>query len=133
MSDKSKQKILVIEDEHTLKLAIQKKLEKTGFQVQAVASAEEALELLENQDNKPDIIWLDYYLPSMNGLEFLTELKENPRLGDIPVFVISNTAGPEKVASMMALGVNKYFVKAEKRLDEIIKEIDKLLLKGGGK
>ena len=127
MTKDAKKRVLVVEDEQTLKLAIQKKLEKCGFEVLAVTSAEEALELLQNPKNKPDIIWLDYYLPAMNGLDFLTKIKENPTWTAIPVFVISNTAGPEKVASMMALGVNKYFIKAEKRLDEIISEINKLL------
>jgi CheY-like chemotaxis protein len=123
----SNYKILVVEDEPTLRMAIQKKLEKSGYLVTAVASAEDGLNLLKTNSYVPSIIWLDYYLPGMNGLDFLIKVKDNPALKNVPVFVISNTAGPEKVANMIAIGVNKYFIKAEKRLDEIIKEIDKLL------
>ncbi len=133
MISKSFNRVLIVEDERTLKMAIQKKLEKTGFETVAATSAEEALELLQDPKNRPDVIWLDYYLPSMNGLEFLTKIKENPKYKSIPVFVVSNTAGPEKVATMMALGVHKYFIKAEKRLDEIIYEINRLLSKRGKK
>ena len=47
-------------------------------------------------------------------------LKENPKWQDIPVVVVSNSASPDKVNNMMALGARKYLLKAEYRLDEII-------------
>ncbi len=119
--------ILVIEDEQSLLEAIKKKLENSGFNTVPASDAEQALSYLESSQTNPDLIWLDYYLPGISGLEFMSKIKNNEKFSAIPIFIISNTAGPDKVSSMMGLGANKYFLKAEKRLDEIIDEIKKYL------
>ena len=56
----------------------------------------------------------------MNGLAFMQELKKNEKWANIPVLVVSNSASPDKVHNMLALGAKKYILKAEYRLDEII-------------
>jgi CheY-like chemotaxis protein len=125
-----KKLILVIEDEAVLLTAIQKKLNNSGFATVTTGSAEEALDYLKTDARKPDLIWLDYLLPGKDGLQFVIELKKHPKLNKIPIFVISNTAGPDKIKSMIALGVKKYFVKAEKNLEDIMKEINNFINKG---
>jgi PleD family two-component response regulator len=124
--------IMVVEDDEPLLEAVQKKLKVSSFRTIGIKDGKQVLDYLNQGNELPTLIWLDYYLPSMNGLELLTEMKKNSRFQDIPVFVISNTAGPEKVNAMMSLGVKKYFLKAEMRLEEIIEEI-KLFLKKGEK
>lgn len=118
---------MIIEDEQPLLDAIQKKLSKSGFKTIPVGDAEQALHILDKREKLPDLIWLDYYLPGMSGLDFVSRLKKDDKLSTIPIFVISNTAGPEKVSTLMGLGVDKYFLKAEKRLEEIIEEIQSFL------
>jgi len=131
MEQIKKPRILIIEDELSLLRAIEKKLEHSGFETATAQDGNLALDLLHSLPEPPDLIWLDYYLPTMSGLEFLTKIKDDPQFSGIPVFVVSNTAGPEKVNAMMALGANKYFLKAEIKLEEIISEIYKFLPKGG--
>ncbi len=72
-----------------------------------------------------DVIWLDHYLLGKeSGLDFVVWCKEEAAdYKNIPIFVVSNTATPEKIQTYLRLGINKYYVKAERRLDEIIKEI----------
>lgn len=127
MADEPNRVVMIIEDETPLLLAIQKKLEHSGFETITARDGKQALDYLMNLKELPSLIWLDYYLPSMSGLEFLTEIKKHPRLAKIPVFVVSNTASPDKVETMMELGAHKYFLKAEKRLEEIIDEINKFI------
>ena len=69
----------------------------------------------------------DVLIIGINSDQSVTNLKGNDNYKKIPVFVVSNTASPDKVQSYMRLGVNKYYVKAEHRLDEIIEEIHKYL------
>ncbi len=127
MNSKKKAVVMIVEDEQPLLDAIQKKLNKSGFKTIPVNDAERALHILEKREELPDLIWLDYYLPGMSGLDFVSRLKKDDKLSTIPIFVISNTAGPEKVSTLMGLGVDKYFLKAEKRLEEIIEEIQSFL------
>ncbi|HEX6462003.1 MAG TPA: response regulator [Candidatus Saccharimonadales bacterium] len=112
--------IMVVEDETLLLQAITKKLKLSGMDVLSCASGQQAVDYLKNLDELPDAVWLDYYLKDMNGLAFMEELKNNPTWAKIPVIVVSNSASPEKVHNMLALGARKYILKAEYRLDEII-------------
>ena len=112
--------IMVVEDEALLLQAITKKLEVNGFGVVSCKSGEQAIDYLKNMDKKPDAIWLDYYLKDMDGIVFMTALKALPTCADIPVMVVSNSASDEKVHNMLALGVKKYMLKAQYRLDDLI-------------
>lgn len=127
MSKKSKQTIMVVEDEELLLQAVTKKLKVSGMDVLSCASGEQALGYLQDVDDLPDAIWLDYYLKDMNGLAFMEELKKNPTWSTIPVVVVSNSANPDKVHNMLALGAKKYILKAEYRLDEIVSIIEELI------
>lgn len=112
--------IMVVEDETLLLQAITKKLKLSNLDVISCASGQQAVDYLTNLDNLPDAVWLDYYLKDMNGLAFMQTIKENDKWKNIPVVVVSNSASPEKVHNMLALGARKYILKAEYRLDEII-------------
>lgn len=114
---------MVVEDETLLLQAITKKLKLSNMDVLSCASGQQAVDYLENLDELPDAIWLDYYLKDMNGLAFMQQLKHNPKTKDIPVLVVSNSASPDKVSNMLGLGAKKYILKAEYRLDEIISMI----------
>lgn len=119
--------ILVIEDEELLLAAISKKLELNNIKTITTKSGKEALEILKSLDKLPDAIWLDYYLKDMNGLEFMSAIKNDKRLSGIPTVVVSNSASPEKVNSMLSLGVKKYYLKAESKLDDIVNHVKDLI------
>jgi CheY-like chemotaxis protein len=124
---KQKPKIMVVEDETLLLTAITKKMQVTGLEVVPCVSGQQAIDYLNGSEGLPDAVWLDYYLKDMNGLAFMQELKTKPEWAAIPVIVVSNSASPDKVNNMLALGAKKYLLKAEYRLDEIIAMIDSFI------
>jgi|GEM_PF-360379 len=124
--------IMVVEDETLLLQAITKKLKLSGMDVLSCASGQQAVDYLTSMDELPDAVWLDYYLKDMNGLAFMQELKAKPEWSAIPVIVVSNSASPDKVSNMLALGAKKYILKAEYRLDEIIGMIKEFMTDDGG-
>jgi CheY-like chemotaxis protein len=115
---------MVIEDEALLVTAIQNKLENVGMKADFFKTGEAALDFLSKATQLPDVIWLDYYLKdSMDGLEVLKQLKENKAWQHIPVIVVSNTANQSTIHTMISLGADKYLVKVENQLDEIVQEV----------
>lgn len=116
-------RVMVIEDEEMLLNAVVKKLSASGFDTISCTNAKQAVDYLESLDELPDVIWLDYYLPDMNGIEFMSEIKRNEGWSDIPVLVVSNSASEEKKNAMLALGAKKYVLKAKYKLDDIINMI----------
>lgn len=127
--DKKLLTILVVEDEDLLLRAICRKLELSQLNYVSCASGEQALDYLENLLELPDVIWLDYHLKEMNGLDFLKKVKDNKKWQHIPVVIVSNSASEDKVHSMLALGAEKYILKAEYRLDDIIKIVKEFVPK----
>ena len=127
---KTNPKVMIVEDESLLLQAISKKMTILGMEAVSCLSAEQVIDYLNSLPELPDAIWLDYHLKEMDGLSFMRRLKENPTWTNIPVFVVSNSAGPEKVHNMLALGAVKYVLKAEHRLDEIIANIRTYIMQG---
>jgi DNA-binding response OmpR family regulator len=123
----TKKVVLIVEDERPLLKAIGAKLTQAGFDIVTATTANQGLNMLSDVEHI-DAIWLDHYLPEgKSGLEFLTEMKQSDAWKHIPVFVVTNTASSENKFSYLQLGVDKYFVKADMRLDEIVKEIQSFL------
>src|SRR6266571_97424 len=65
--------ILIVDDERAIQTSLRGVLEDEGYRVTAVGSAEEALARLS--DDAPDLIFLDIWMPGMDGLEALAEIK----------------------------------------------------------
>jgi len=119
--------ILVVEDEQALLEAIRIKLEQSGFAVVSARTVEQAYSfLLDVKDIRA--VWLDHYLLGQeNGLDLVAKIKNKEEFKKIPIFVVSNTASPDKVKTYLNLGASKYYTKSNYRLEEIIKDLKNYL------
>jgi len=80
--------ILLVEDDADVRMALRDFLEEEGFVVHTGRDGQHALQVLEKID-VPDLILLDYKMPVMDGRQFLSLLRRNPRLQVIPVVILS--------------------------------------------
>lgn len=117
------QTALVIEDDLSLAQAINKKLQLSGFETVTARSVDDALQLMHEKQSI-GVIWLDHYLlGDKDGIAFASAVKARDSWKQIPIYIVSNTAGDDKVSSYRQLGIDHYYVKADHRLDEIINDI----------
>ncbi|HKI96866.1 MAG TPA: response regulator [bacterium] len=79
--------ILVVDDNRDFLRLMELLLTKAGYEVLLAESAVKASEVLEHR--MPDAILLDIMMPVRNGLEFLENLRWEPRFGDVPVIVLT--------------------------------------------
>lgn len=116
--------ILLIEDTPDMLKVIQSNLSVRGYQVITASKGEEGLILARTQ--RPDLIILDIRLPDITGWSILQTLKSDPKLKEIPVFVMtaSELAGDEKKA--LNLGA-AYYLSKPFSLHDFISRIDKVL------
>lgn len=80
--------ILLIEDDHDIRVTFRQTLENNGYVIHSVANGKDAFELLE-KISLPRLIILDLGMPIMTGEEFLRLKALNEKLVNIPVLVIS--------------------------------------------
>src|SRR5260221_4850276 len=84
-----KEKILVVDDEPSIRKYLQTLLEVDGFEVEAVSSGKDALERV-SKGERPDFIILDVLMPEMNGIETLKELMQAERSLNVIMLSCSN-------------------------------------------
>jgi two-component system chemotaxis response regulator CheY len=85
----SRSTILVVEDDHDIRVAVRRLLEDEGYEVLTATNGRSALDLLEVLPETPSLILLDLMLPIMDGWHFAEELRLRPRLAEIPIAVMS--------------------------------------------
>ena len=129
LGSKTEPTILLVEDEMPLLRAVQAKLRSSGFEALSARTVDQALGYI-NDGVTIEAIWLDHFLlGNKTGIDFLCKIKNNKKYKNIPVFVVANTGGPDTQHSYLQLGVTKYYVKSNHRLDEIIQEVSKTIKK----
>jgi DNA-binding response OmpR family regulator len=113
--------ILIIEDEQNIADLIKDRLDDEGYKTDIAFTGGEALNELAK--NKPDMITLDIYLPDINGLKILKDLKANPNTDKIPVIIISSS---DEEKNAMDLGAEKFVRKPINftKLFEILKDVE---------
>lgn len=118
-------KILVVEDEEILLIALSEELKQEGFEVVGAKDGVEGVE--KSVTEKPDLILLDLVMPRLDGLGALKQMKENVLTKDIPVVILTNLSDYDKVSAALSLGAMDYLVKANYRLEELIDKIKVVL------
>lgn len=99
-------KVLVIEDEKSLRLLYQQDLQREGYEVLSAADAREGIELAERE--QPDLVVLDIRMPGMDGLEAMGRLLDRrPRMP-----VILNSAYSSYKDNFMSWAADAYVVKS---------------------
>jgi CheY-like chemotaxis protein len=81
--------VLIIEDDETIRETMQVALEMRGYEVVTAANGMEGLDVLAALPSSPCLILLDLMMPVMDGWGFVTATEHDPRLGRIPVVVVT--------------------------------------------
>jgi chemosensory pili system protein ChpA (sensor histidine kinase/response regulator) len=100
---------MVVDDSITVRRVTQRLLERNGMRVLTARDGLDAVGLL--QDNVPDIILLDIEMPRMDGYEVAAHVRNDPRLADVPIIMITSRVGEKHRARAIELGVNDYLGK----------------------
>jgi len=87
----------------------------------------DGLELMSNLETVvPDVIFLDLNMPRKNGFQCLEEIRNTPKLKDIPIVIFSTTANEDAVNKTYQLGANYYTCKPHS-FELLVKAIETVL------
>ena len=93
-------KILIVDDEETVKRVLCSLLKNEGYEVIEAEDGKSGVELAKKED--PDVILMDLTMPVMDGLKACRLLKEDEKTKNIPVLVITTAAGESKMEAIDA-------------------------------
>ena len=114
--------VCIIEDDAFINKAYASKFAHEQITVKIAEDGEEGLRLLQSNE-KPALILLDLMLPKKNGFEVLEEVKKDFALKDIPVIILTNLGQEQDAKRGMDLGAAEYLVKANMKIDDIVKKV----------
>jgi chemosensory pili system protein ChpA (sensor histidine kinase/response regulator) len=100
---------MVVDDSITVRRVTQRLLERNGMRVLTARDGMDAVTLL--QDHIPDIILLDIEMPRMDGYEVASHVRNDPRLRDVPIIMITSRSGEKHRARAIEIGVDDYLGK----------------------
>lgn len=116
-----KKKILIVEDETPLALALGNTLEQEGFEVLKATDGDMGLRM--SLETHPDIILADLKLPKMSGIEMITALRADEWGKKAKVVILTNTSNPATLEEAMRVGAFYYFVKSDSSMADIVTAI----------
>ena len=101
--------VLIIEDEPAQREILSYNLQSEGFRTSSAGNGEEALILVS--EDRPDVIVLDWMLPSVSGIEICRQLKARGETRDVPIIMLSARAEEVDRVRGLETGADDYVVK----------------------
>src|SRR5260221_12807031 len=101
--------ILIVEDEESIQILLTYNLQAEGFRVRATANGEDVAHLVNEE--RPDLIVLDWMLPGISGIEVCRLLRSRPETRDIPVIMLTARGEENERVRGLATGADDYIVK----------------------
>jgi len=117
--------VLVVDDSPSVRHLTSKVIKNASMKAIVAKDGLEALEILQNPAELPDVILTDVEMPRMDGYELLASLKKQETLRQIPVVMITSRAGEKHRKKAFDLGVSEYLTKPfeDAKLIGIIKKL----------
>ena len=117
-------RILVVEDQDSIRRMIEALVQARGYQVTAVSSGAKAIDVA--MTDAPDIVLLDLNLPGQyDGFDVCQRLRSDPATRTVPVVIISAMDDDESRSRATAAGATAYYTKPFSPI-ALLKEIDRL-------
>ncbi len=101
--------ILVVDDSATIRTMVKRTVRMIGLDVGEIYEAANGIEALaELADHEIAVMLVDINMPTMNGIQLLTRMKQNDRLKDIPIVIASTEGSQKRIEQLHELGVAGY-------------------------
>jgi DNA-binding response OmpR family regulator len=118
-------KILVVDDQATIRRLVQISLKSTERQILQAESGEQAIDLARTE--RPDLIIMDIMMPGgMDGFEAVAALREQPETRECPVLILTAKDQKSERIRAVEMGVGDYLAKPFK-LESLVHKVDNLL------
>ncbi|XPV69690.1 MAG: diguanylate cyclase [Halarcobacter sp.] len=110
--------IMIVDDSKTYSLKIEDTCKKYNLNTIVVNNSEDALDIVKN-NQKIKLIFVDYYMPKMNGLELTSQLRKKYSSDEIAIIALSASNDKETIPKFLKFGANDYIDKSSS-IEEIV-------------
>lgn len=118
-------KIMLVEDDKSLREIYGVRLQAEGYDIRSAGDGEEALAMAIKE--RPDLILSDVMMPKISGFDMLDILRSTPETKDIKVIMMTALSSEDQRARGETLGANRYLVKSQVGIEDVVRTIHDLL------
>src|SRR3954468_8980830 len=123
-------KLMLVEDDNNLREIYEARLQAEGYNIVSAKDGEEALVVAKAE--KPDLVISDVMMPKISGFEMLDILRNTDGLKEVKVIMLTALGQSDDQQRADRLGADRYLVKSQVTLEDIVKVAHELLEDGGG-
>jgi two-component system chemotaxis response regulator CheY len=102
---------MVIDDSRAMRMILGRLVGRLGFETVEAADGQAALDLLGAMPEVPDLALVDWNMPVMNGLEFITAVRADPRLREMTLVMVTTESEQSQIVRALAAGAHEYVIK----------------------
>jgi DNA-binding response OmpR family regulator len=117
-------KILIVEDEASIRKALTKKLMNEGAVVFEAGNGVDGLKVLKKE--KIELILMDILMPLMDGVQMLKEMKKNRKYDKIKIIILTNLQEYNSDREVLEPHKDNYLIKSNYSLAQIVEKIKKM-------
>ncbi len=101
--------VLIVDDSATIRQIVKRTMQMAGLDVGEVYEASNGIEALAKlSDHQVAVMLVDINMPTMNGIQLLTRMKQNERLKDIPIVIVSTEGSKQRIEELANIGADGY-------------------------
>lgn len=125
----SNKKVVVVEDDITMREIIVSKVTSAGFKVIEADDGKKAVATIKKE--KPDLVLLDLMIPELDGFGVLETIRadKDPAVAATKVIILSNLWSKDDIERTKKLSIEQFMVKAYHTTEDILDEVKKILSK----
>jgi len=124
MKNNNQVKVLLVDDEPNILVAIEFLMEQQGYSVRTAYNGQSALSAIESE--LPDVIVLDVMMPGMDGFEVAKAVRDNPACSNIPIVFLTAKGTSDDKCKGYESGGEVYLIKPFDN-DELVNTIRELI------
>ncbi|MGB2984489.1 MAG: response regulator [Phycisphaerae bacterium] len=103
------QDVLIVDDSATIRSMVARMIRMISLDVGEIYEASHGIEALAQlADHEVAVVLADINMPTMNGIQLLTRMKQDIRLRDIPIVIASTEGSAQRIEQMKELGIAGY-------------------------
>jgi two-component system chemotaxis response regulator CheY len=102
---------IVIDDSRAMRLILSRIAVQLGFEVLEAGNGREALDLLGADPEAPALALVDWNMPEMNGLEFVTAVRADPKYRTMTLMMVTTESEQSQIVRALAAGAHEYVIK----------------------
>lgn len=102
---------MVIDDSRAMRMILSRTLSAFGYEVVQAVNGKDALAQIHQNAAPVALFLVDWNMPEMNGLDFLKNLRAEPRFQSIPVIMVTTETEADQMLAALEAGANEYVIK----------------------